>query len=62
MRKINKICRFPFAVVFSIVFAIVVYFMTVVSMIFCNWDVEFESIQTIHKDVATLYQTVMGNA
>jgi hypothetical protein len=60
MRKINKIFRFPFAIIFSVIFAIIAYVATIVSMIFVDWDREYSSLKTIHTDIGEFYKTVMG--
>ncbi len=60
MRLINKIFRFPFAVIIAAVIAVFVYMATIFSMLFGDWDKEYLSLKTVHKDMYGFFLTIMG--
>ena len=62
MRPINRVFRFIIGTIVFSIFAIVVYIMTIVYMFMVNWDREFESLKTIHKELFTEFcNYVWGN-
>lgn len=60
MRNINYICRFPVAVIVTIVLSIVAYVATAFAMVCIDWDREYASIKTVHTDMEDLFLIVLG--
>ena len=60
MRKINYIVRFIPAVVITAIISIIAYVLTIICMIFVNWDLEYKSIKTIHPEMGDLFLVVLG--
>ena len=60
MRLINYICRFPVAIILCLLVGIFSYLATIFGMLFFVWDLEFESLKEVHKDIGDVYLEVMG--
>lgn len=59
MRPINYIFRF---ILFTFIFLIIllfVYFITIIGMIFINWDREYESFKEIHKEIYEWWKKIV---
>jgi hypothetical protein len=51
MRLINYVLRGIVFFILGFMFALFTYLGTIASMLFCNWDVEYKSIKTLHVDI-----------
>jgi len=58
MNIINYFFRGIVACILSTFFAIIAYLATIFAMLFWNWNLELESIQSIHKDIAEFWMDI----
>lgn len=60
MRLINQICRFPIAVSSVIVVGILACPVTLIFMLFWDWDTSWKDFTTLHTDLIDLFWEIIG--
>lgn len=59
MRLINYIFRFILFTICGLFITLVLYFMTIMGMIFINWDLEYKSLKEIHTEMYDWWKKII---